>query len=77
MGQVEFQFFNNLYFILQQIDSYAEECQNIFKNIPDLFKILEEKLPSGEYYRYHYQFRMVTQKLVFVSAFLIYLRENR
>ncbi|KAB7500768.1 Translin, partial [Armadillidium nasatum] len=62
---------------LQRIDSIAIDCEAVLKNIPDIFKVLSETIPPGEFYRFHYQFRYATQKLVFVFSFLTYLKENR
>jgi hypothetical protein len=41
------------------------------------YRDLSTKVPEGQYYRFHDHWRFVTQRLVFVTALVIYLESER
>ncbi|XP_042856068.1 translin-like [Penaeus japonicus] len=62
---------------IQNLQSICEDCVSQLTNVPALYEALQEKVPAGEYYRFHHNFRGTTQRLVAATCLITYLRENR
>lgn len=61
----------------QNIEAICAECHQELTKIPALYQALQEKVPPGEFYRYHHNFRGTTHRLVAATCFITYLEENR
>lgn len=62
---------------IQNLDAICKECEEGLALVPLKFAAVQEVVPSGEYYRYHYNFKATTLRLVGSTSLIIYLRENR
>ncbi|XP_050693007.1 translin-like [Eriocheir sinensis] len=62
---------------IQNIEAICAECHQELTKIPALYQALQEKVPPGEFYRYHHNFRGTTHRLVAATCFITYLEENR
>jgi len=54
-------------------------CQNVRSKFPSViadFHRLIDKIPVGQYYRYHDHWRLVLQQFVFLVAFITYLEKE-
>lgn len=54
-------------------------CSTVREKFPMVLENLQklkEKIPVGEYYRYHDHWRFVLQRLVFLVAFIVYLEKE-
>ena len=68
---------NNNYLYFQNIDAICTECHQELTKVPALYQGLQEKVPPGEFYRYHHNFRGTTHRLVAATCLITYLEENR
>ncbi|GFQ72068.1 hypothetical protein TNCT_31371 [Trichonephila clavata] len=62
---------------ISQIPSICKKAREQFSNIRKLYASLKEKVPVDEFYRYHEHWRYVTQRLVFSTAFIVYLETGK
>lgn len=62
---------------VQNLQTICLECHTELTKVPALFEALQEKVPVGEFYRYHHNFRGTTQRLVAATCLITYLEENR
>ncbi|CAL4122999.1 unnamed protein product [Meganyctiphanes norvegica] len=62
---------------IQNLEKICTECDEEFAQVPSKFASLQEKVPVGEYYRYHHNFKATTLRLVGSAALIKYHRENR
>lgn len=54
-------------------------CQNVRKKLPDVIQhlaLLGEKIPAGQYYRFHDHWKFVLQRLVFLVSLINYLEKE-
>ncbi|CAG7734513.1 unnamed protein product [Allacma fusca] len=55
----------------------TEKCRGILsENVKPLFGNLNEKVPAGEYFRYHDNWKFLTTKLSFACALICYLETD-
>jgi len=54
------------------VSKYCSKAREIFGDIRTQYGNLAEVVPSNQYYRYHDQWRFVTQRLCFLVALVIY-----
>ncbi|XP_066939572.1 translin [Macrobrachium rosenbergii] len=62
---------------VQNIQTICAECHTELAKVPSLYAALQEKVPAGEYYRFHQNFKGTTQRLVAATCLITYLEENR
>ncbi|KYQ52985.1 Translin [Trachymyrmex zeteki] len=54
------------------VSKYCSKAREIFGDIRIQYASLAEVVPSNQYYRYHDQWRFITQRLCFLVALVIY-----
>ncbi|KAG5339046.1 TSN protein, partial [Acromyrmex heyeri] len=54
------------------VSKYCSKAREIFADIRIQYASLAEVVPNNQYYRYHDQWRFVTQRLCFLVALVIY-----
>lgn len=64
---------NDIFFKFTVIAVYCTNARGIFEDVRIQYANLAEIIPSNQYYRYHDQWRFVTQRLCFLVALVIYL----
>ncbi|XP_059149926.1 translin-like [Physella acuta] len=55
-------------------------CDNVgllFKKIQEQYAFLASKVPENQYYRFNDHWKFVTQRCVYLSALVVYLKEER
>lgn len=62
---------------IQNLEAICSECSEGLSQVPIKYAAVQEVVPSGEYYRYHYNFKATTLRLVGSTSLIIYLKENR
>jgi len=60
-----------------KIPDICKNAQEMFTKVKELYKQLAEKIPDNQYYRYNDQWRFVTQRLAYLAALIVYLRDER
>ncbi|XP_064646843.1 translin-like [Lineus longissimus] len=58
----------------------SDICKTVrgsLETVKSQYKDLGVKIPDGQYYRFHDHWRLVTQRLVFVTALVVYLESER
>lgn len=55
------------------VSQYCATSRELFKDIRKNYIRLAEVVPRDQYYRFHDQWRFVTQKLCFLASLIIYL----
>lgn len=55
------------------VAEYCTKAREIFGEVRIQYANLAKVVPSNQYYRYHDQWRFVTQRLCFLVALVIYL----
>lgn len=55
------------------VSQYCSKARGLFGNIRTNYGKLAQIVPRDQYYRYHDQWRVVTQKLCFLAALIVYL----
>ncbi|XP_076241437.1 translin [Calliopsis andreniformis] len=58
------------------VSEYCTNARILFEDVRKNYARLTEVLPKGQYYRFHEQWRSVTQKLCFLASLIIYLEIN-
>ncbi|KAK6970393.1 translin [Biomphalaria glabrata] len=57
--------------------SFCENALSMFHKIQEHYKQLSSKIPLNQYYRFNDHWRFVTQRVVYMCALIIYLKEER
>lgn len=60
----------------ENVDLICKSVRDKFPSLMENLQKLKEKIPVGEYYRYHDHWRFVLQRLVFLLAFITYLEKE-
>ena len=55
------------------VSQYCSQARELFEEVRKNYARLAEVVPKDQYYRYHDQWRFVTQKLCFLASLVIYL----
>ncbi|BFZ06520.1 hypothetical protein BsWGS_09559 [Bradybaena similaris] len=58
---------------------YEEICQlalSMFGKVKEHYAVLATKIPSNQYYRYNDHWKFVTQRLIYLCALIVYLRDE-
>ncbi|CAK9798876.1 Tsn [Anthophora plagiata] len=55
------------------VSEYCATARELFKDVRESYARLAEIVPKNQYYRFHDQWRFVTQKLCFLASLIIYL----
>ena len=55
------------------VSQYCSQARELFEDVRKNYARLAEVVPKDQYYRYHDQWRFVTQKLCFLASLVIYL----
>lgn len=55
------------------VSEYCFKSRQIFENVREQYAKLAGIVPKNQYYRYHDQWRFVTQRLCFLASLIIYL----
>lgn len=55
------------------MSKYCTEARDIFAKVRMQYEDLAKLVPNGQYYRFHDQWRFVTQRLCFLASLIIYL----
>ncbi|XP_076065730.1 translin [Oratosquilla oratoria] len=62
---------------VQNLQTICNDCRLELAKVPALYEALQEKIPIGEYYRFHHSFRGINHRLVYATVLVIYLEDNR
>ncbi|GFN93343.1 translin [Plakobranchus ocellatus] len=62
---------------LSNLTSLCEQASTHFDTVRQHYSALASKIPEGQYYRYNDHWKFGTQRLVYLSALLVYLKEER
>ncbi|XP_064597726.1 translin-like [Liolophura sinensis] len=62
---------------LLNLQPLCGEVNAKFKTVQEKFKALADKIPQGQYYRFHDHWRFVVQRLSFLASFVIYLSAEK
>lgn len=55
------------------VSQYCVKAREIFEDVRKQYAKLAEVVPKDQYYRFHDQWRFVTQKLCFLASLVVYL----
>ncbi|CAK9817586.1 Tsn [Anthophora quadrimaculata] len=55
------------------VSEYCATARELFKDVRESYARLAEIVPKNQYYRFHDQWRFVTQKLCFLASLIVYL----
>ena len=61
------------FFSLSVVSQYCATSRELFIDVRKNYAKLTEVVPQDQYYRFHEQWRFVTQKLCFLASLIIYL----
>lgn len=59
--------------IFTVISQYCAKARDIFEEVRKQYARLAEVVPKDQYYRFHDQWRFVTQRLCFLASLVVYL----
>lgn len=60
-------------FLFAVIHEYCTKSRALFEDVRKNYTRLADVVPKNQYYKYHDQWRFVTQKLCFLASLIIYL----
>lgn len=60
-------------FLFAVISEYCTTSRALFEDVRKNYARLADVVPKNQYYKYHDQWRFVTQKLCFLASLIIYL----
>lgn len=60
-------------FLFAVIREYCTKSRALFEDVRKNYTRLADVVPKNQYYKYHDQWRFVTQKLCFLASLIIYL----
>lgn len=60
-------------FLFAVIHEYCTTSRALFEDVRKNYARLADVVPKNQYYKYHDQWRFVTQKLCFLASLIIYL----
>ncbi|CAK9833654.1 Tsn [Anthophora retusa] len=55
------------------VSEYCATARELFKDVRESYARLAEIVPKNQYYRFHDQWRFVTQRLCFLASLIVYL----
>lgn len=55
------------------VSQHCLRARTLFEDVRQQYAKLAEIVPKDQYYRYHDQWRFVTQRLCFLAALIVYL----
>ncbi|KAK6181030.1 hypothetical protein SNE40_008974 [Patella caerulea] len=62
---------------LTKIALVCENSRKLFKDVQDQIKILSDKIPANQYYKYHDHWKFAIQRLAFLAALVIFLETEQ
>ena len=62
-----------IFFSFAVVSQYCATSRELFIDVRKNYAKLAEVVPQNQYYRFHEQWRFVTQKLCFLASLIIYL----
>lgn len=60
-------------FLFAVVSEYCATSRALFEDVRKNYAKLADVVPKNQYYKYHDQWRFVTQKLCFLASLIIYL----
>ncbi|XP_072020881.1 translin-like [Amphiura filiformis] len=62
---------------LKDVPGICQKARGMFETVRIQYAQLKEKFPADQYYRFHDHWRFVSQRLVFLSALIVYLETEQ
>ncbi|XP_028393768.1 translin-like [Dendronephthya gigantea] len=61
----------------KNISAICQQAEEMFGTLKSQFSELILLIPAGQYYRFHDQWRFVSQRAAFLASFLVYLKSDK